>query len=359
MMRIWKKHILRVSILILFLSACVPAVKTINLPNPQIHRKVISHTSIPPVATVTPVGSQATINPPTPILMTITPTIDPYHDLTIEALRKRIYGGGVLQSEGLLKESSQFNRYQFKYRSNGLDLYGFLDEPFGDGPFPVIVVLHGAVDPQSYNTVDYTERYVDSLAEAGFLVLKPNLRGYPPSQDKDNEFGIGDTIDVLNLIALIRTQAGTTGLLQKANKEKIGIWGHSMGGGIVLRVLEIDPHISAAVLYASLNADERLNLAHFGNDGRRDKKIQLPNATLELLSPVNYLNLINAPISIHHGADDPTVPVQWSRDLCKKLQDLDKQRECYLYPGQLHTFQNSGDLLFEKRTLDFFNKYLK
>ena len=43
----------------------------------------------------------------------------------------------------------------------------------------------------------------------------------------------------------------------KADPENIRLWGHSMGGGIVMRVLVIDPQIKAGLLYAAVHADER------------------------------------------------------------------------------------------------------
>lgn len=271
----------------------------------------------------------------------------------------RKYGGGVLQNEGSLLSPSSFNRYLFKYRSEGLNLYGFINIPKGEGSFPVVIVLHGAVDFQLYRTVGYTARYSDALAEAGYIVLNPNLRGYSPSEDEDNDFGIGDAIDILNLIALIRSQSGVSGLLKNADPQNIGLMGHSMGGAIVMRAMIVDQQVKAGVLYASINADERLNLAHFGNDGRREKALSYTEDVLEAISPSGFLDAINAPVSIHHGTKDKVLPVEWSLDLCQQLEDLEKTTECYLYPEQPHTFQNSGDALFIQRMISFFDQNLK
>jgi len=343
----------------LILAACMQSGTDVVLPAPVLHRQPMT-----PTSTVTPPAPTKSIKTvaPTPIpdrIATLTPTIDPYQGLYIESLKNRKYGGGVLQNEGLLSEEVGFKRYQFKYRSEGLDLFGFMDVPDGEGPFPVIILLHGAVDFAAYQTVDYTRRYADAFVQAGYITINPNLRGYLPSQDGNNDFGVGDTIDTLNLINLIRTQSGISGLLQKADKNRIGLWGHSMGGGIVLRSLIVDQGIKAGLLYASVNADEELNLSHFGNDGRRETKLKVPGVALKLISPSQYLGEINVPLSIHHGAEDETVPVKWSQELCNQFQDLGKQLECFIYPGQAHTFQNSGDALFIKRMIEFFNKKLK
>lgn len=326
-----------------------------NLPTPQVAVAAATATLIPtftPTATLTP---RFTATP----LPTITPTPNPYAQYSVDALSQRSYGGGVIQIEGTLTKSSAFTRSIFKYRSEGLDLYGFVDIPTGQGPFPVVVMMHGYVDPAEYSMLDYSTRYADALARAGYIVLHPNLRGYGASEDGYNPVGIGDVIDILNLLSLVRSQAGVPGPLEEANGEHIGIWGHSMGGGIVLHVLEIDRDIDAAVLYASINADEKINLEFFEFDGRGNFKLQSTDEVLRSLSPSTYLDRIVTPLSIHHGDADTVVPTVWSDQLCTDLATLQKEVYCYFYEDQPHTFQNSGDTLFIQRMIAFFDQKLK
>jgi uncharacterized protein len=330
------------------------------LPSPGL--SVEKYTPTPsPTSTAAP-SLTPTYNP----LMTLTPTLppsptpDPYSDLYIDALAARAYGGGVLEDLGSLPSpSSAFTRRLFRYRSDGLDMFGFINIPKGDGPFPLIFMFHGYVDPKEYTTLDYSTRYADALAEEGYIVLHPNLRGYAPSPSVNNSFGIGDTIDALNLIALTRQQAGSDGLLKTADENQIGLWGHSMGGGIVMRILAIDKEIDAALLYASVHADEAENLAHFDDDGRGNEVTAAANEALAQLSPLNYLGSITSPVSIHHGNKDTVVPPEWSEFLCGFLEDLDKKVECLTYADQPHTFQNSGDTLFIENANRFFGEYLK
>ena len=315
----------------------------------------------PPTATLAPTLTP-TFNP----LMTLTPTPPPsptpdlFSNLYIDAMTARTYGGGALEDLGELPASSKgFTRRLFRYRSDGLNMFGFINLPKGDGPFPVIFMFHGHVDPKEYATLDYSTRYADALAEEGYIVLHPNLRGYAPSPSVENLLGIGDTIDTLNLIALVRQQAGAEGLLKTADAERIGLWGHSMGGGIVMRILVIDKDIDAALLYASIHANEEFNLAHFEEDGRGNEKPAASAAALAKLSPLAYLDRITAPLSIHQGGKDTVVPPVWSEFLCGYLADLGKQVDCQSYAGQPHTFQNSGDTLFITNTNSFFDEYLK
>jgi fermentation-respiration switch protein FrsA (DUF1100 family) len=360
-------HVLLAFILLLFPMGCVPLAEPtqpVILPQPQVELNRYTHTP-----SVTP-SLEPTLTPTLNLLMTLTPTLsptatlsptptsDPYQNYYINTLAERKYGGGVIQDVGDLNSVGEFTRKLFKYRSEGLDLYGFIDIPLGDGPFPVIVMLHGYVPPDEYATLDYSTRYADALAENGFIVVHPNLRGYAPSADGENQLGIGDTLDILNLISLLRSQAGTSGFLQNANADNLGLWGHSMGGGIVQRVLVVDRNISAALLYASISADETLNLAHFDDDGRGNEKEYFPREALDLISPLNYLDRIDAPVSIQHGEADTVVPVEWSRDLCEKLEDLQLAPECTFYPDQPHTFQNSADTQLINHMVAFFQRYL-
>ena len=372
------------------LGGCTPALENLirtptntPLPLPQVMFDQYTLTpsltpTLEPTLTPTP-GLLATLTPTITPTFTLTPTItltptltltptitatptatsDPYVDFYIDSLAERTYGGGVIQDAGNLNSAGNFTRKLFKYRSEGLDMYGFINIPESDGPFPVVIMLHGYVDPQEYATLDYTTRYADALAEEGYLVVHPNLRGYAPSADVDNELGIGDTIDVLNLLSLIRNQAGKAGFLEKADADHVGLWGHSMGGGIVMRVLIIDQHIDAALLYASVSADEVANLEHFDDDGRGNMNLSYPVGPLAMISPVNYLDRIDASIAIYHGEADSVVPVAWSIDLCEKLAEYQIDTQCTYYPGQQHTFQNSGDTRFIANMLDFFKENLQ
>ncbi len=320
-------------------------------PFPSVPAPTVSPTSAPP--TEVPIPAVPGNSPPAP-------TPDPYAGLTIDDLIRRSYGGGRIEFEPEQQVSSRFSRYLFHYPSDGLTVYGFLDLPTGQGPFPVILVLHGYIDPAEYETLDYTTGYADALAAEGFLVLHPNYRNYPPSDPGPSLFRVGYAVDVLNLIALIHSQAGESGPLQAADPTDIGLFGHSMGGGIALRVLTVEPSVEAAVLYGSMNADEHLNFEKIyeWSDGARGlEELKVPPADLARISPSNYLDRIQAPVSIHHGEADELVPPEWSSELCLRLSALGKIVECYTYPGEPHTFIGFGGIELIERSVAFFQRY--
>lgn len=249
----------------------------------------------------------------------------------------------------------------FEYPSDGLTVHGFASVPRGEGPFPVVLVLHGYIDPDEYNTLTYTTHYADSLAAEGFFVLHPNYRNYPPSESGPNLFRVGYAVDVMNLIALVQAQAGLPGPLERADPSAIGLFGHSMGGGISLRTIAANAPVDAAVLYGSMNADELLNFEKIyeWSEGERGLlELNTPPKDLARISPVNYLEDIQAAVSIHHGAADELVPPEWSDDLCQRLTVLGKMVECFTYPGEPHTFIGFGGIQLIERSVAFFEQYL-
>jgi dipeptidyl aminopeptidase/acylaminoacyl peptidase len=136
-----------------------------------------------------------------------------------------------------------------------------------------------------------------------------------------------------------------------------------MGGGISIRVLAVSPDVRAAVLYGSMSADDQKNAERiyqvFSNRTQGGEELDTPAEAFERISPVNFLEGVQAAVSIHHGEADTQVPPEWSQDLCGRLEALGKTVECTFYPGQPHTFAGSADVTFRQNVRDFFDRYLK
>ncbi len=314
----------------------------------------------PPTATPTQISTPLpTATPTATPTFTPTPTPDPYVGLTVADLAARSYGGGELGVEEIMAVTGAFTRSLVSYPSDGLTLYGFMNVPPGAGPFPVALVMHGYVAPEGYGTLAYTTRYADALARAGYLAIHPNYRNYPPSDSGDDLFRASHAADALNLIHLIRKQAGRPGPLALADPSFVGMVGHSMGGGITLRTITIGGEaVQAAVLYGAMSGDEKLNFEKIRewSGNRALPELETSPEDLARINPIDHLERISAAVSIHHGDYDGTVPPAWSADLCGRLQALNKPVECFTYPGQPHTFQGEGDTLFIQRVVEFFDR---
>jgi dipeptidyl aminopeptidase/acylaminoacyl peptidase len=124
----------------------------------------------------------------------------------------------------------------------------------------------------------------------------------------------------------------------------------------------VDPSIKAAVLYGSMSGDEKKNhekILIWTNGQRGQEELNTPEEDLERISPIFHLDRIESAISVHHGELDGTVPLEWSVDLCQRLDELGKTVECFTYPGQPHTFRGDSDQLFIQRIIAFFDRFLK
>ena len=297
--------------------------------------------------------------PPTP---TTIATLAPYEPYTIDGLRQRTYGGGNIEIVELMEEKDSFSRYLIRYPSDGLMIYGFANVPRGEGPFPIIIVIHGYGNTADYQTLDYTTDAADILTEAGYIVVHPNLRNYPPSDKGDNLFRVGMAVDVLNLIALMKSESLPDELSATASVDQIGLWGHSLGGNVILRVLTVSSDVKAAVLYASLSGDEFKNSAALTDIGASEPQLQAELVTapalLQRISPSSYYGNITTPIQLYHGTNDSVVPFSWAQETCRLLKDAGVTVDCIYYTDEDHTFRSRMSDEFYGSLINFYKTYL-
>jgi len=356
----------RIAMLLIFclLTACAgqtpasaPPTAAPALPPPAVY-------TLPPRRNRTPVP-QPTQAPTITLEPTNTPAqapLDLFKPYTIPVLRSRGYSGGTLEDLGAMGMGDTFTRYYFRYTSDGLKIYGFMNIPQGDGPFPVIIAAHGYTDQATYDTLDYTTDLADMMTRDGYIVLHPNLRNYRPSGDGDNLFRVGMTVDVLNLVALVKLQAGQEGLLEKADPARIGLWGHSMGGGIVLKAATISPDIKAVLLYASTSGDEQKNSQFFYDSTGSVDNLQELTASpgnFREISPSSYYADITAAVALYHGTADSAVPLEWAQETCDQLKAAGVTVECHFYEGADHTFRSRYMGQFGPSVSAFYDTYLR
>jgi dipeptidyl aminopeptidase/acylaminoacyl peptidase len=131
-----------------------------------------------------------------------------------------------------------------------LKIYALLTVPEGEVPaggWPAIVFNHGYIPPDIYRTTERYIAYVDKLARSGYIVFRIDYRGHDQSQgEATGAYGNpGYLVDVLNAVASIKK-------LPQANPERIGMWGHSLGGFLTLRAMVISKDIKAGVIWAGV-----------------------------------------------------------------------------------------------------------
>jgi dipeptidyl aminopeptidase/acylaminoacyl peptidase len=285
-----------------------------------------------------------------------------YEKFTIEGLRNREYGGdGGIEVLQILEENGVFTRYLVSYPSDDLIITGMLNVPLGEGPFPVVILNHGYYPIEVYRTGDGSTLAADYLASRGFLTFSPDFRSHAGSTDAPNVFRAGHVIDALNSIEPIRA-------LDEAADGKVGMWGHSNGGAITAKAITVSDEIGAAVIYAPASSNiaqdyafKAQRAAENGEGIDREEWPVGPDEAPDLyrrLSPLPYLEGVEAPVQIHWGTADETVPRPWPADLYEGLRKAGKPAEFFEYPGQPHSFYGADNELYLQRTANLFAENL-
>jgi dipeptidyl aminopeptidase/acylaminoacyl peptidase len=275
-----------------------------------------------------------------------------------------------------------YDRYIASYLSEGLKLRGLLTVPQGERPetgWPVIVFNHGYIPPDQYRTTERYVAYVDGFARNGYIVFRPDYRGHDQSegQPEGAYFSTAYTTDVLNAVSALRT-------LDDADADRIGMWGHSMGGHITLQVMVTTDEVRAGVIWAGLMGSyeellERWWARRWGctegdpcpppdaNDERtlRIRALERAYGSIErnpslwdAISPTAYLQEISGPLQLHHGTGDATVDVVFSETLFNRMTELGLPVELYLYDGDNHNISISFGTAMS-RSIEFFDQHLK
>src|SRR3989304_4540026 len=172
------------------------------------------------------------------------------HPLQILQMRERNYPGSEIVIEDELSSQNNYKQYIASYRSDGLKIYAFLTIPQEDPPpsgWPVIVFNHGYIPPEDYQTQERYGAYVDVFARNGYVVFKPDYRGHGNSDGNPEGAYFSDayTVDVLNAVSGVKK-------LKDVDANRIGMWGHSMGGSITLRSMVVSKDIKAGVIWAGV-----------------------------------------------------------------------------------------------------------
>lgn len=329
-------------------------------------------------ATPTPTAPAGTpTRTPTP---TATPTsrvpVGDLHPQTIEWARGQSYPGSDLVIEATLEPGANYSRYYVSYLSEGLKIYALLTVPNGPKPasgWPVIVFNHGYIPPEVYRTTERYIAYVDGFARSGYIVLRPDYRGHASSEgEATGSYGSPDyTIDVLNAVASIKRYAD-------ADPNRIGMWGHSMGGYITLRSMVITKDVKVGVIWAGVVADHPNMMYNWRrsqpwtpppsmpNRARRWReelleKYGTPEENPEFWASISantYVADVSGPIQLHHGTADADVPVEFSTMLEEQLKAAGKPVEYYIYEGDNHNLSVNFNTAMQ-RSIAFFDAHLK
>lgn len=304
---------------------------------------------------------------------------------TIEGLAKHKFRSGKITIRETLLETDDFTRYLIEYPSDGLTVTGILQVPTsGEPPYPVIVMNHGFFSRTIYSSGDGTDRAAEFLNKRGYLTVSSDYRTWADAETGESLYYSGLAIDVINLMNALPS-------FSQADVKRIGMWGHSMGGGVTLKVLTLDKRIKAAVLYSSVSADFADIIERWGPGCLGDVyegeiaygcnssdvlPLELPDNLvasyfdsvtdpdmLEAVSPLYHFDLVNVPVQINYGTEDGKTsagtPPEWSKKMYKGFIEAGKDAQLFGYGGEEHSFREDEWFSFMERSAQFFDQHVK
>ena len=256
------------------------------------------------------------------------------YDLDTGDLR-RLTGDGPV--EGVDPELQRFPSF------DGEEIPVFLFEPEGDGPFPVVVTVHGGPESQwlPYFSQGFGP-FTQFLVSRGYAVAAPNVRGSTGYGKRFEHLDDGERrLDAVRDLAELHAWLVARPTIDAS---RAVVYGRSYGGYMTLAALAFQPELWAAgISFVGIsnlvtfleNTSEYRRAAREREYGSlaRDREL------LERISPASRIDHIRAPLFLEHGRNDPRVPVGESEYIHRVLTEKGARCELVVYEDEGHLLE--------------------
>ena len=224
---------------------------------------------------------------------------------------------------------------------------------------PVVIICHGF---KGFKDWGFFPILAERLADSGYIALTFNFSRNGVGADSQNfteleKFTKNTYTHELDDLKFIVDSITSGNLGQRLiDKEKIGLLGHSRGGGIAILHAANDDRIQTLVTWSAISTVERYTVQQIESwekdgflefENKRTKQIMRIDIDLikDIKKNKKKLNILNAaskieiPILIIHGENDEAVPKVESQDIYDKLETSSK--DLIIIEGGTHTYSIS------------------
>jgi dipeptidyl aminopeptidase/acylaminoacyl peptidase len=243
--------------------------------------------------------------------------------------------GAVLASETTVRPMEELTTAS----PDGYPVHGWLVRPAGEGPHPVLLVIHGGPHTQfGYSLFDEAQVY----AAAGFAVVMGNPRGSSGYGEAHGRAIVGDmgNHDRADLMALLDVALAHPAL----DAARVGVMGGSYGGYMTawLAAHEGSRRFKAAIVERALTAWDSFEGSSdigwiFG-----DIYVGKDPAKLRDQSPLTHVDKVDLPVLIVHSEQDWRCPIEQGQRLFVALRRRGVEAEMLVFPGEGHELSRSG-----------------
>jgi uncharacterized protein len=217
-----------------------------------------------------------------------------------------------------------------------------------------VIFLHGVGDCRIAGI-----QFARFMFEKGFNVFLYDSRAHGESEGYYCTYGFYEKQDVSTVISYLQSR-------KDLKAGKIGVFGTSMGGAVAIQAAAIDPRISALISECSYTAlrvvfvDYQKRIIklpwHFLRNIALMQSQKMANFKARLVSPIEDIRRVFAPILIVHGKNDTFIKSEYSRML---YEAANEPKRLLLIDGAGHNnVLEVGGKAYEHAIMSFFQKYL-
>jgi dienelactone hydrolase len=248
--------------------------------------------------------------------------------------------------------------HDWRYRNDaGDEVHGWIVEPDGEGPHPVMLFVHGG---PYWLYDDHYMPEVQAYVDAGFLVAMPNYRGstgYGKAW-RDALTGTPGFTDVDDVTA------GLTDVLRRPDVDatRVVVAGWSWGGYITLMELGRNPDLWTAGVagipvgdYIMAYRDEAPSLQAMDRALFGGTPEQMPGV-YERGSPITYADNVVAPVIFIIGEHDSRCPLPQALAYVDRLDAAGKPHEVYRFTTGHGSAVADEDVRQIRAILDFLHR---
>lgn len=246
---------------------------------------------------------------------------------------------------------------------DGLSIPALYYRPRGEGPFPVLLWMHGGPEEQTRPVFDPIVQYF--AAERGIAVIAPNVRGSEGYGQRfmsldDGYLRMHAVKDVGAVLDFIEREP-------ELDAKKVGIFGGSYGGFLVLAsLIEFGDRFAAGSDLVGISNFVTFleNTSSYRRDVRRpeygDERDPQMREFLLKISPLTRADRIRVPLFVAHGATDPRVPVQEAQAIVDAVRNNGQDVWFMVARDEGHNFRKRKNRdLFYRLLATFFETHLR